>query len=428
MNYGVPARELAKDPRVLDAGVRFSGEPQASGDPWAAWWERPRADRDDADGAAAASPTRVVQATTAQAGAHAMADGSISISVPLHVTIRLGSPAPTAAADQVEVGIGTEGLVIPWHDEDYGSRRGYRPDFIGAGVPMPRPADPSVVALAKDGSSLLHYENFSVAMHARRCMALFTASNVTAEPRFKKPEPGRSYSRKALSGLGPNDQERWFPDPRMDNAFQLPDVFYTRDDGAFDKGHIVRREDVAWGETFEALRRANGDTYHVTNCSPQVAGFNRSTEGEDNWGDLENHVLKGAASERYCQFAGPILDPADEVFVGAGGGRVRLRVKIPSRYWKVIVVRTASGIASYGFVLEQDLSQVPTEEEFVVPANFRRFMEPLAELERKAGIVFPDEVRLADQHDTDEGVELAMRAGLRRRAAGAEAPTETMVL
>ena len=221
-----------------------------------------------------------------------------------------------------------------------------------------------------------------------------------------------------MSGLGKTDQERWFPDPRMSEKYQLPDVFYTRDDGAFDKGHIVRREDVAWGTTYEEVRRANGDTYHVTNCSPQVAGFNRSSLGEDNWGQLEDHVLTSAASERYCLFAGPVLDDKDDVFLGRVGGRARLRVKIPSRYWKVIVVRTEDGVASYGFVLEQDLLEV-TFEEFVVPENFARFMEPLEEIQQRAGVTFPDVVLEADQHGTDEGLEFAF---LRRRQAARREP------
>ena len=68
----------------------------------------------------------------------------------------------------------------------------------------------------------------------------------------------------------------------------MPDKFYTRDRGNFDKGHIVRRDDVAWGEDYDEVRRANGDTYHVTNCSPQVDAFNRSNLRGD-WGKLENY-------------------------------------------------------------------------------------------------------------------------------------------
>ena len=81
-------------------------------------------------------------------------------------------------------------------------------------------------------------------------------------------------------------------DWRIPNEHQLPDVFFDRDNGAFDKGHLVRRDDVCWGRTFKDIQKSNGDTYHTTNCSPQVAGFNRSASGTDNWGDLENLVQK----------------------------------------------------------------------------------------------------------------------------------------
>jgi endonuclease G len=426
INYGVPTSELGRDQRVVDAGVGFSDPPPGGEPSWVNWWK-------DADESIVSSdlPSRTDARQTGQATSRSTVDlqglarpaanEAVEIVVPLRITIRLGSGTEksqtTVRVDSgVESGTGEEGLVIPWHDEDYESRSGYNENFLDLAVPMPRPKDPSVVAKARDGSPVLPYENFSIVMHGQRRMALITASNVTAEKRLKKPEEGRVYSRKGLSGLGENDQERWFPDPRLADEYQLPDVFYTNDRGAFDKGHLVRRDDVAWGSTYKLIRRANGDTYHVTNCSPQVAEFNQSTRGEDNWGDLENHVLKSAASERYCLFAGPVLDPADEVFVGSIGDRVRIRVKIPARFWKVIVAKTATGLASYGFVLEQDLSDVPLDQEFVVPEEFARFMEPLADLQERAGIVFPDVVLESDQFGADEALEFAFRAGIQRRS------------
>jgi endonuclease G len=433
INFGVPAGALAKDGRVVDTGIQFAAKPAGGTPPWASWWRRadeapvreaPDAGRRDSS-AQRPQDTRTV--SSPQPEVQSMSDGTVQLTVPLHVTLRIGVPgkADEAVATEVQVaaGAGVEGLVIPFHDEQYDSRAGYIANFLGVDVPMPEPADLSVVAKAKDGSSVLSYQNFSIVMHRQRRLALFTASNVTAEPSLKQPDPSRRYTRKALSGLGPNDQERWFPDTRLDEAFQLPDVFFTRDQGAFDKGHIVRREVVAWGTTYDLLRRANGDTYHVTNCSPQVADFNQASRGEDNWGDLENHILAGAASERYCQFAGPVLAPDDDVFVGADGGRARVRVRIPSRFWKVIVVRTDNGIEAYGFVLEQDFSAVPVEE-FLVPESFRRFMEPISDLELRTGVRFPAVVRNADQHDTNEGVELAFRAGVRRRSIAEGVITE----
>lgn len=437
INFGVPAAELAKDSRIVDTGIQFASKPVGGTPAWASWWRR--ADeallREAADPVPRGSNARRPADTGAvppqrRAVLQSASNGIVEFTVPLHVTVRLGVPGKADEAvgtvAQVDAGAGVEAMVIPFHDEAYDSRAGYDANFLGIDIPMPQAADPSVVAKSKDGSPVLAYENFSIVMHEKRRLALLTASNVTAEPALKRPEPDRSYTRKALSGLGPDDQERWFPDPRLDDAFQLPDVFFTRDQGAFDKGHIVRREDVAFGTTYDQLRRANGDTYHVTNCSPQVAGFNRSSLGEDNWGDLENHVLSSASSERYCQFAGPVLAADDEVFIGAGGGRIRLRVKIPSRFWKVIVARTDNGIAAYGFVLEQDLSDVSLEE-FAVPKNFQRFMESLSDIEKRTGVLFPDVVRDADQHETNEGLDLAFRAGIRRRTIAGGVITEGVI-
>jgi endonuclease G, mitochondrial len=430
INYGVPASELAKDSRVVDAGVQFEPAAAVSGPPsWAGWWTSADESGPVAMPSRATPPApRAVQSDVRQ-GRTIMSDGTVDFVVPLHITVRIGDAVTAAATGRVEARASAslvEGLVMPFHDEDYSERTGYDPKFLGAKIPMPEPADPAVVARAKDGSTVLPYQNFSIVMHAARRLALITASNVTAASALKKPEAGRQYTRKALTGLGPNDQEKWFADPRLDDIYQLPDIFYTRDDGAFDKGHIVRREDVAWGDSYDVLRRANGDTFHVTNCSPQVAGFNRSTLGEDNWGNLENHVLKGAATERYCQFAGPILDPADETFIGAAGAGKTVRVKIPSRFWKVIVSRTADGIASYGFLLEQDLSDVPLE--FVVPDNFARYMVPLTDLQTRAGITFPALVLEADQFSTNEGAELALRAGVARRSRAGGVISEAMLV
>jgi endonuclease G len=176
----------------------------------------------------------------------------------------------------------------------------------------------------------------------------------------------------------------------------------------------VRRDDVAWGKTFEEVQRANGDSYHVTNCSPQVAGFNQSSKGEDNWGDLENHVLKSAASERLCVFAGPVLKETDDIFVGKGDGGTTLRARIPASFWKVIVAKVEDGIAAYGFILEQDLSDV-TWEEFIVPEEFLPTMYPLSEISENTGVLFDPDVMAADQYDTVRGSDVSRSSGTRRR-------------
>jgi endonuclease G len=164
---------------------------------------------------------------------------------------------------------------------------------------------------------------------------------------------------------------------------QLPDYFYTKDGGAFDKGHIVRRDDVAWGETFDEIQKANGDTYHTTNCSPQVAGFNRAA-ADENWGDLEKLIQRETGAERVCIFAGPVLDEDDRIFSGKDEhGPVELQ--IPRKFWKIVVAKGEDDEApqAFGFVLEQDLSDVPLEVplEFAVPQPWKRYMQSIAEIE-----------------------------------------------
>ena len=436
INYCVPSFALSRDQRVVDAGVTFDGTASGGPNNWGTWWENA-----DASEAPSAAPDARQQATTpaqnsaTPASNHAAsnhaasnhaatvtrAGGAVTFEIPLRITIELGTTQAKATVEQPQESVAeaeTETMVAPFHDDDYTDRHGYDLGFLGVGdVPMPEAADPAVLAATTTGEHILHYQNFSIRMHAKRRLALVTASNVTAEAALKRPEKGRNYTRAGLSGLGKNDQEKWYLDPRLDARFQLPDIFFTKDRGAFDKGHIVRRDDIAWGKTYDALRRANGDSYHVTNCSPQVAGFNRSANGEENWGDLENIVLSEAASERLCVFAGPVLDKADRVFVGAGDGRTTLRAQIPIRFWKVIVARVDDGIAAFGFVLEQDLGDV--QWEFTVPPEFQPFMTPLADIAQMTGVTFSQELLGADQAGTPLGEEMAMRTGTARHKAPA---------
>jgi len=418
VNYAVPSSELGADPRVIDAGVRYSGGRPTAAVAWAEWWDH--ADSLEEPGAAAAPPPPVDGALAAQdagdGGDAGGASSSLTVEIPIRVTISVGSlrkPGVAVQSAQI-VDEGVEKLVKPWSDSNYSTRKGYDPDFLEPlVVPIPAALDPSVLAPTVKGGDILHYQNFSIAMHARRRLALFTASNVTREARLRKPDPSALYTRRALSGLGESDQEKWFVDDRMDARYQLPDVFFTKDRKAFDKGHIVRRDDIAFGKTYAALRRANGDSYHVTNCSPQVGAFNQSAKGVDNWGDLENHVLASAKSERLCVFAGPVLHNDDPRFVGVGDEGVKLVAKIPTRFWKVVVAMGDEGLEVFAFVLEQDLSNV--QMEFVVPDNFKPNLWRLPELQELTGVEFDDALHDADQYESIFASEMVQRGVVGRR-------------
>lgn len=414
-NYGVPAYELARDPRVVKAGVAFSGEVPRGAVPWDSYWGKPTETASAGRGSSQPPPG------STRPECSDMPLGAIATwTIPLHVTVRLGGPAAdqilSADTGQPTGGTGagiTERMVEPFRDESYDDRPGFDENFLGIPVRMPEVADGTIVAKTDDGETVLRYEHFSVAMHKKRRMALFTASNVDARPKYKKPDSNADYSRRGLSGLGENDQEKWFLDPRIPGRQQLPDKFFTSDKGAFDKGHIVRREDVAWGKSYTELRRANGDTYHVTNCSPQVAGFNRSNLGGI-WGNLENLVLAQSkvSKEAYCLLAGPVLDPADRTFLGRDDSGAT-RVQIPSRYWKIVVARNGDRLESYAFLLEQDLSNVDLE--FAVSNELRSKMIAVADLQELLPYLrLPSAVLASDAINDESGEAVRKAANINR--------------
>ncbi|HUG12205.1 MAG TPA: DNA/RNA non-specific endonuclease [Opitutaceae bacterium] len=302
----------------------------------------------------------------------------------------------SAAVPSIEnTGGASEAAKIPIIHPHLETRTGFNTKFLGRSTPLPKVKKPAVAAPLKAGGTLLHYEHFSLVMHKERRLAIFTASNVDGRPAKRKPEPGFKYTRAGLTGLGENDTEKWANDPRLDDAFQLPDKFYTKDNGAFDKGHVVRREDVCWGDSFAEVQRGNGDTFHVTNCSPQRGNFNQSSK-HGIWGKLENFIGAQADTELFCIFAGPVLAADDELFPGKDlSGAVK--VAIPKKFWKVVCALKEKKLQVFAFLLEQDLTGLPLE--FQVNAEWKEKMVSLKKLEQTVKLLTFQKL----YHNADQG-------------------------
>ncbi len=165
------------------------------------------------------------------------------------------------------------------------------------------------------------------------------------------------------------------------------------------------------------MRRANGDTYHVTNCSPQIASFNRSgLKGV--WGKLEDLILRQAETERYSLLAGPVMRDDDRVFHGVDDDGT-IQVKVPRQFWKVVVARSGDELQTFAFVLDQDLSGVEMESvavdalEFAVDQEWRSRMVSVAGLEELVpAIAFPQVLRDTDQIDAGGGEAVRAAAGV----------------
>jgi endonuclease G len=377
-NYSVPLFELARDARVLETGVNFVGSVPLTDE-----WDRAWRGIESLGGGlvSAAVPTAPI---VSGPGIYQSATWTI----PIQVSVSLGQPllGATAAPAAALVHAAREATSqVPVIHPNLEQRSGYDPNFLelddGELVPMPVITEDGnqTVARLADDSFELKYHRFSLVMHKQRRLALFTASNVSWQSDDRFLSNGHKPTRKELNGFqDDNTQEAWVIDPRIPAEEQLPDKFYIKDQGMFDRGHLVRRDDVAWGDSFEDMQKGNGDTFHTTNCSPQVAMFNQSIKSVDNWGDLEKLIEDETNSERVIVFAGPVLDPSDKRFNGVDS-QGPVKVQIPKQFWKIVIAKTEDGPKAFGFVLRQKLTGVPLE--FAVPEDWEPYQTPIAEIE-----------------------------------------------
>lgn len=204
-------------------------------------------------------------------------------------------------------------------------RQGYDTQFLtDMAVPMPMPMraraeDVTPVPGRDDGR--LDYTHFSIVMSRTRRLAMFTALNIDGSTLVDVPR-GRDH---------------WQYDPRIDASLQAGEDLYARN--PLDRGHLVRRTAPNWGEK---ARQANDDTFHFTNCTPQMAAFNQQT-----WLGLENYLLDHARADdqRITVFTGPVFGDNDRTYRG---------VQIPEAYWKVVAFMSEDGRPSAtGYMIEQ---------------------------------------------------------------------------
>lgn len=296
----------------------------------------------------------------------------IEVTIPIKISVEIGDvvapsaattttgPAPHSRPTDLDA---DDDLIesVEARPEDYRSRRGYDPHFLGADAIIPLPTITNdvedVLTYKINGATLnvLNYEHFSVIMSASRRLCRLSACNID----------GESSKRTTRSG--------WQTDPRIPKSAQILKECYGNSP-KFSRGHMTRREDPAWGSD-SAANRGNADSMHVTNAVPQMQIFNAGI-----WLDLEDYALQNARKDdmRISVFTGPFLAKNDPI---------RFGVKIPVTFWKVIAfVHDQTGkLCATGYTLSQ--KSFLTEEEFVF-GRHENNQRPIAEIERRAGISF----------------------------------------
>lgn len=269
----------------------------------------------------------------------------------------------------------------------YTDRRGYDPAFLGVPVPMPTL---SAAAREKaftfdgvDGAAALElkYHNFSVIMNREARLAFVAAVNLNGAATFRQTREG---------------SDRWFRDPRLDEAFQAGNEFYS--DNPLDRGHLVRRADAAWGSTAAEAAAANEDTFHFTNCSPQHEVFNQARKAQKQglllWGNIEEYIAAHADTDRQrvSIFNGPVIRASDRIHRG---------LRVPREFWKIVVsAAPGSGkVKALAFVLSQESLIADLPLEAFVAGPYRPYQMKVRAIETRTGLRFAD-LKLADPLET----------------------------
>jgi len=266
--------------------------------------------------------------------------------------------------------------------DDLAGREGYDAEFLeDFEIPLPRPideraADVTPVPGRDDGR--LDYTHFSIVMSLSRRLAIFTALNLDGRELVDVP---REY-------------DDWRYDPRIDESLQVGELLYSRN--PLDRGHLVRRTSANWGDE---AGQANADTFHFTNCTPQMAAFNQRT-----WLGLEDYLLEHARADRQriSIFTGPVLRASDRYYRG---------IQIPESYWKVVAFMGEDGHPSAtAYMIEQadDLDELG-----FMFGQYKTYQRSIVQIERQTQLDFGE---LADfdgfsneERDTGTCIEAEIR-------------------
>lgn len=218
------------------------------------------------------------------------------------------------------------------------NRQGYDPNFLGITVELPTISDPALIPsiainpTSTNNNNYLNYTNYSVLFNKDSKLPFITAVNIVGNEN----ELAMAHEQRT--------SDVWFQDDRIKekgNLFQFSNADYAK--SGFQKGHMVRYYDPAWGPTDELRKIAMGDTFYYTNCCPQLANFNGGV-----WNDLEDYYMSRAIFQDYrvTVFSGPIFNKA--LTIG--------RLLVPVNYWKVIVYKENDQLKVLGFIISHEVA------------------------------------------------------------------------
>jgi len=208
---------------------------------------------------------------------------------------------------------------------------GYDPEFIlGFDVPLPVLGPKAIKASFANGRVLDH-SRFSLVLNQERGFAIYTAHNIDGARLL----PRGSIKRR----------DNFRVDPQINPGFQVDDRRGYKNN-PWDRGHLVRRAAMHWGDLDEA-KLADSETFFWTNIAPQ---HNRLHHGA--WGKIENWMVELADSQKKQVniFTGPIFTSDDVLHQNEAD---EAPIRIPAGFWKVLVINSELKLKAAGFLVWQ---------------------------------------------------------------------------
>lgn len=246
---------------------------------------------------------------------------------------------------------------------------GFDSQFIaGILVPLPTLSDRIRIDAFDEGRPIEH-TRFSIVFHERRGLAIFTAHNIDGQTML----PSNTIPRK----------DRFRFDVSIPRQIQIDnDQGYYKN--PYDRGHLVRRVALHWGDPDEA-RQADAESYYWTNIAPQHERLHDTA-----WGNIEDWMLalSNDRAKRACVFTGPVLTSDDREIVNRPGERP---FQLPAGFWKVLAVKHNDALCAAAFIVWQ------RDFDVVNPVQFDSVLEQvrISTVEVLTGLSF-DTLRHAD--------------------------------
>ncbi|ARV43897.1 DNA/RNA non-specific endonuclease [Bacillus inaquosorum] len=265
--------------------------------------------------------------------------------------------------------------------------KGFLETFLGQEYRIPFPVlDEETAATALDHGEIFPFTHFSIVMSKERKFAIYCAHNIDL------------YKRRNIS----RGNNHWHFDSRIGETNQVGNWLYKGGSQDFwDRGHLVTRDDVGWGEEDDLKHKeavdADFDSFCWANIAPQHKVFHAG-----DWGKLERWIVErtGSRNKKLSVFTGPIFTERDREYCGFNKP-LGCGVHIPAGFWKVVFYIGADDkLYSAAFqMIQDDYWRHDLREEYITMEKYRllenfnvleQYQVPLTTITKITGIKFKE--------------------------------------